>query len=1014
MPNILKRLLGPAGLGLLVMSVLLSTDCSPSSQVSYSVKKEIITTYPFSDPDPIPVFARSSLWGAGAKIYPYFVFNGFSQESRPQEWTVVRLKNKYLEVSILPEVGGKVWGAKDLKTGRDFIYTNQVLKFREIALRGPWTSGGIEFNFGVIGHTPATATPVDYYLEKRPDGSLACTVGNYDWPSRSRWEVTIVVHPDRAYFETRSRWTNPSPFHQSYYAWMNAAIPVAPDLHYVVPGQYFIGHDYSVPLQTWPVDGLGRDLSWYKNNAFDGAKSYFVVGTYDNFFGAYYQNSDAGYGHWALYPDIPGKKIWIWDLSRAGEIWVNLLTDSNGQYSEPQAGRLFNQSDHGALAPATSDRWQEIWFPYSGLGEMTGASPQLVLSFNKKDNGYELNLYPLEATNDSLIIKEDQKEILNQKIELRPAEKKHFRLGQLADPDRLVIYLGQKIIHQNSQKAKKLERPFNFHRPGGDSAEALYLAGELLQNERERAAALQKYLQVIEKEPGHVRALSRLAELYLWCGQPEKAKDFSRRALESSMYDPAANFSYGLACRLLNDLNEAKEAFGWAARSAAYALPAYLELAGLALNEKDYSLAEEYLYRAANFDQQNPLPYELLATVRRAQGKRPEAKKVVEQLLELDPLSHLARYENYLLEPSERQLADFRSSIKNEFPGETYLELALHYLKIGQIDRTIELLKLAPENPEILTWLAFLSRKAEAEKSQAYLNSAAAASPYLVFPFREESIPVFDWAAKQKPDCWKFRYYLGLIFWSKGRIEEAKDLFQTLNEADYYPVFIARAYLNPDQKERAYLDFKKANSLAPVAWRTWHHLITFELTQQLADSALKNSLAGLEKFPDNVYLQSDTVKAWLASNQFQAASELLDRMNVLPSEGASEVHSLFVRTHLHLALNKMLEGDWTGALKDLARSKEYPERLGTGRPFDPDERLQDYLEAICLEHLGQKQEARNKYSNLIKYSEKYPEGPSACFGTLARVKMGQKNATEFLKAKSQLPSEFKAIIEKLL
>ncbi len=36
------------------------------------------------------------------------------------------------------------------------------MKFRNISLRGPWTSGGIEFNFGVIGHTPATATPVDY------------------------------------------------------------------------------------------------------------------------------------------------------------------------------------------------------------------------------------------------------------------------------------------------------------------------------------------------------------------------------------------------------------------------------------------------------------------------------------------------------------------------------------------------------------------------------------------------------------------------------------------------------------------------------------------------------------------------------------------------------------------------------------------------------------------------------------------------------------------------------------
>jgi len=261
-----------------------------------------------------------------------------------------------------------------------------------------------------------------------------------------------------------------------------------------------------------------------------------------------------------------------------------------------------------------------------------------------------------------------------------------------------------------------------------------------------------------------VRALSRLAELYLWRGQPEKAIEYGRKALEISMYDPGANFSYGLACLRLNDLTGAKEAFGWAARSAAYALPANLELAELALNEKDYSLAEEFTSRAANFDQQNPLPYELLATVKRAQGEKQEAKKAIEKLLGLDPLNHLARYEHYLLEPSDRQLADFRSSIKNEFPGETYLELALHYSKIGQIDRTIELLKLAPENPEILTWLAFLSRKAEAEKSQAYLDRAVAASPYLVFPFREESIPVVDWAAKQKPDCWKFRYYLGLIF----------------------------------------------------------------------------------------------------------------------------------------------------------------------------------------------------------------------------------------------------------
>ena len=55
-----------------------------------------------------------------------------------------------------------------------------MAKFRNIAMRGPWTSGGIEFNFGIIGHHPGTGTPADYRLDKLSDGSVMCTVGGID------------------------------------------------------------------------------------------------------------------------------------------------------------------------------------------------------------------------------------------------------------------------------------------------------------------------------------------------------------------------------------------------------------------------------------------------------------------------------------------------------------------------------------------------------------------------------------------------------------------------------------------------------------------------------------------------------------------------------------------------------------------------------------------------------------------------------------------------------------------
>jgi hypothetical protein len=41
------------------------------------------------------------------------------------------------------------------------------VKFRDVAMRGPWTSGGIEANYGIIGHTPNCATPVDYVTMKK-------------------------------------------------------------------------------------------------------------------------------------------------------------------------------------------------------------------------------------------------------------------------------------------------------------------------------------------------------------------------------------------------------------------------------------------------------------------------------------------------------------------------------------------------------------------------------------------------------------------------------------------------------------------------------------------------------------------------------------------------------------------------------------------------------------------------------------------------------------------------------
>ena len=169
-------------------------------------------------------------------------------------------------------------------------------------MRGPWTSGGIEFNFGSIGHAPTTATPVDYHIQNNPDGSVSCFVGAIELTSRTEWRVEIRLPADKAWFETRSYWNNPTNLKTSLYHWQTAAADVGDDLKYFYPGTAYIGHDGMA--SDWPVMSNGTDISLYTNSDYGSSHSYHVLGEYTDWFAGYYQNSDYGFGHWSRYPLI--------------------------------------------------------------------------------------------------------------------------------------------------------------------------------------------------------------------------------------------------------------------------------------------------------------------------------------------------------------------------------------------------------------------------------------------------------------------------------------------------------------------------------------------------------------------------------------------------------------------------------------------------------------------------------------------------------------------------------------
>jgi tetratricopeptide (TPR) repeat protein len=655
---------------------------------------------------------------------------------------------------------------------------------------------------------------------------------------------------------------------------------------------------------------------------------------------------------------MPGKKIWLWALSREGAIWEELLTDDDGQYSEPQVGRLLNQNDHEFFAPYNADLWRDIWFPYKEIGPMVKATPYGALNVTKSDESITLGLCPLQEIDDELVVTVDDKEVYREHLALTAMEIYRKELPLKSGQGTVGVNVGRKIRYSDERGANLLKRPISFHSFDENTTEGLYLAAERYEKRRNYTLALEKYLGCLQREPLHTRALTRVAELYCRRGEYERALGFAHKALENVMYDPHANYIYGVISRHLGNMVDAKETLGWAARSMNYRSSAYCQMAEIYLLERDYDLAREYGRRALDFNKYNINAYQVLAITYRKLKQPRQARRVLEKLVEIDPLNHLARFELYQLETTAEKLNNFRSMIRNELPHENYLEMGVYYARLGLDSEAVQLLKYGPEYPTIYYWLGYLLRDEVPTDSEMYVRMARGVSAKLVFPFREESIPVFEWAIKTFAADWKAKYYLGLIYWAKGRVQEARELFGDCGEPDFAPFYTARAYLHKESDSGRFLaDLEKALKVDDKDWRNWHHLVRSYNKQGMFDKGLRSAQKAVEVFPGEVPIRVDLVRSLMGNNRYGEALAVLEKTEVIPYEGAHDVHGLYVGCQIHLALEDMEKGNYRQAIRYIENSRLYPEHLGTGRPFEPDFTLQDRLKTICEDKMESKSDS---------------------------------------------------------
>ncbi len=914
----------------------------------------VFPTYPFSDPNPIPAVGR---------IYPYFRFDGFASRAEQRSWKVVELENEYIKVMILPEIGGKIWNAVEKRTGRSFIYFNQAVKFRDIAMRGPWTSGGIEANYGIIGHTPNVATPVDYVTRTNADGSVSCIVGALDLLTRTPWRLEVRLGPDDAAFSTTSFWYNASPLEQPYYSWMNAGIKVRGGLQYVYPGTSQLGH--AGEHGPWPINAAGRDVSWYDSNNFGGAKSYHVFGQETEFFGAYWHDDDFGMVRYAPRDEKAGKKIWIWGLSRQGMIWEQLLTDTDGQYSEVQSGRLFNQSadqstftpfKHRGFAPHTADRWTEYWYPVVGTKGFVIASRIGALNVVPLGDRIIVTLSPSMPIADTLAVYDGSRRIRTRFV-ARNTLALYVDTVSIAGANRdslRITFGGDLLDYRADTHAGALSRPLDSPSTfDWRSAYGMYLRGKEWLRQREYDSARVYIDRSLAQDSLYVPALADRAMLAIRAMAYDEARRLTLTALSIDTYDGAANYYYGIANRRLGKDTDAKDGFEIAASSPEFRGAAWTELARLASSRGNDGEAARYADKALTAEDGNLDALAIAIVAARRRNDTATRDRMLARLESVDPLSHQARLERLLASKDSAVATKLADGIRCELPGQVLLELAAWYASVGDFDVARLVLDGAGNDPEALYLRADLPGVAASDSLLALANRL---SPRLVFPFRPEVVPALQ-AAVSKTGHWKPRYYLALAYWANGRTVDAAALLAGLgDQPDYAPFYAARASLPGRAAADARHDLERAAALDPSEWRYGKLLTELSLASGNATAAADVARKYYARFPANYILGLTLAKALVAGGGFAEADALLARVQVLPYEGARDGHVLYRQAKLMLAVESMGAKKWDVATQLIAAARAWPERLGVGKPYDADtdERLEDYLLSEVLDRTGQR------------------------------------------------------------
>lgn len=934
-------------------------------------KQVPLPTYKVAPPEKNPIFFRNEAYqGASRHYYPLKMNDQYIEEQVVQEWKHVILENEYIEVAITPEIGGKLYYAKDKTNDYNFVYKNSVVKPSNIGMTGAWVSGGIEWCV-LHHHRASTYLPIDYTTTVNADSSKTIWVGESEPRHGMRWTIGITAFPGKSYFRAEGRIYNSTPFTHSMLNWANVAAHTNENYQTIFPpsAQVATFHSKTV-FSHWPISTevyrgsdftKGVDISWWKNTR--ESNSFFVHELQEDFMGGYDHGKQSGTVHIGDHNIVRGAKLWQWGSGPRGQATESKLTETDGPYVEIMVGAYSdNQPDYSWIKPYEVKKWEQYWYPVKGIGGFKNANLNGAVNLEvKPDNSVFLGYYSTSKIKNAKIVLENNGVVVFKKnIEISP-DKPFTETIQLSGNIEVTNLYTQLINVDGNEilvdyKPEKLEPVENLPDawqgyPAPEklkTVEELYLTGKRVEQfYAPQYNEMDWYMEALKSDSGDVRTNTAVGNHYLKNGDYHTARIYLTKAIErltkdyTRPSDCEALYLEGLVLKTLGLYDEAIDTLYRATWDHAYHSSAYFQLAQISMIKNDYAKAFQQINESLVTNARNNRAITLKASILRKLGSYDQAILLIEQLKNSDPLDFRLQYESYLLAKEAGQHAQAETlllNLKKEMRDfdENYLELAVGYLNDGLLQEAEEvLLRFNGENPMFHYYLGFIYTKLDNKESAlSSFKKAQKQSVDCIFPHRLETVEALKTALTLNPTDGNAYYYIGNILYDK----QPQFAIENWKKAVELKPDLAIAYRNIGWGYyRHYKNIPEAISYYEKAMElTKNEAIYFtelDALYELSNESIEKRLKLFEGNNEVLKNRDDAVIRQISvltlAGQPEKAVELIDGVKFSYREGASMVREVKIDAQLTLGREYFAQKNYQMALEYFIKAQVPEEEAGS-------------------------------------------------------------------------------------